>query len=585
MVDYQDRTAYAKRIASVYPEVSALFSPEQILNTSKQLSLAATPAQLIDYLARQQISSLELPPDQAALCANMSRALMQQDSLTGFDKPYYKELNLALIQSAQASGASGAEQAFYLASDVSNLRGLNLALSGSDIELAGEQAITRAGREMTDGVLKLMSHVFQTEVEKMVEQRKQAGFPAHATFYRDGGDELSACITGMGAEDMQVIQERIHTRVNLLIEETGLDDILHPKYPFLGERAGAGLSCGFVPITPAVTLEQLGKAADILIEEHKAQKNVSFATRAPRSKLMPEAIEHAANALRGYAVTEGITLGERTTSPPFPLNQEVLPSADQSPADFVWPNLRRKMQVDDAVAKLHMAPEAASLLEGLHSTYEANDPVTGYQRHSPFGVISEGLEYLRAHPGDKMHVLIFEMQNFAGMNEKLGHGGCDQVFGDLARKVVVPHENALYFRPEGRGDRLYVFVHGADNRELTDTVETILAASDAYVAVKGLHDLPNPRYPDASHNGVRFVVGATQIAPHLYKSPFEIFDALDGQIRHNKGEHACFDGIKALGVAESRVPFRAQTSADRALKVLQRFPDIGNMLDQKNRGR
>ena len=565
-----------------YPEVFRIFTPEELSGGVYDFGAPIPAPDLFYFLTAKKVEKLGLTQEQSDACMQMAESLIQMDALTGFDKPQYKELNLALIQEHMAKGDLR-DPVHYLGSDVSNLRGLNIALSGEDIGTPDDFSITPEGRQRTNQFLKMFSNIMQDEVETALQEKYGAESSSRSMYFRDGGDELSGLVIGLSGNEMTRVQDRIHERIETLMEKTGLDTIIHPKYPYFNARAGAGLACSYTPVGAGCDMEELSNLTEQDVERLKESKLAKDGHIATKARLTGAEINHAMDVLQAEAVKSGINLAAKSMHRQFPFgNYPMNHQQDMCAEGFVSPAVQRMQQTKSAVKELGLDREAGRFLTGLHDIYESVDPVTGYQRHSPFDVIAEGLEYLRSNPGENMHVLIFEMQNFAGMNDKLGHAGCDKVFGDLAAKINIPGGETLYYRPEGRGDRLYLFTCGVSSDEVVKSVKKINAVTDAYVAVSGLNDLPNPRYPEDDYDGVRFVVGANKLTAKDER-PQDIFRKLEEQIRDNKRAKQAFNG-KALGVEETVLPFSTKVSAQNVIAAT-RQQGFGQQQGGSGRGR
>ncbi|MGB1539692.1 MAG: hypothetical protein ACPG80_01920, partial [Rickettsiales bacterium] len=380
---------------ALYPAAAELFSPDALHEVSTEYGGALHAPDVFTVLAARLLEEGEATPEHEESCLQLAQSFTPVDALTGFDKPQYKAMNLALLQEQQL--AEGGD-VFYMAADVSNLRGLNLALSGATIDDPDQKAVTEEGRTQTDGVLKLFAHVMEEEVSAL---------GGTAQFYRDGGDELSVLITGVNAVQLEEVQQRIHSRAERIVEDAGLGNIMHPKYPDRGERAGAGIACAFAEVRPDSKLSALNGDVDAQINNIKqARKNYVALVRGqePQKNLNNEALEQAKRSIARSASQLGIDLEQRYKEQPFPFaDQEVLNQQGDGPVDFAPPVLRRKLQLEAEIEQQGMSEETAELMRGLLKIYEAHDVVTGYQRHSPQGVISEGLDFLRFNPDEQMH--------------------------------------------------------------------------------------------------------------------------------------------------------------------------------------
>ena len=540
-----------EKIEARYPEAAALFGAQTILDVPRDFGEFVSAPDVFTVLAYQRLEEAGAAAHQVDAVQLMAEALVQEDPLTGFDKPHYKELNLLLAQAEQKIAAERGEElpVFYLGCDVSNLRGLNLALSGSDVREVGDHGISGEGRQNTNQFLRLFAGIVERETRSVVEEVNAAGGNAQVNFYRDGGDELSAIITGVSEPSAMEIKNRINRNVEDVVMGAGLDNLLHPKHPYMGDRAGVGLACSMAAVMSDSELEALGLGVDAEIEKLRTAKKGKKSTKPLRTNLDEIAIQKAMDAAREKAAEMDIDLTGQRLGNPFPFETLVPPElAGLTPDEFTWPQQRREWQTQQAIKDYELTGDAKEVMNGLLSIYESRDPVTGCDRHSPMAIYSDGIDFLNQNPNADMVGMLFELQNMTGLNKEKGHSGCDEMVGKLCGLIDMPGAQVVLHRPDGRGDRVYALVRGASPEDIASSVGKLNAATDVVTAVNGLSKLENIRYPEQGYEGVQFVTAA--VSMDAVKSPRELFQQLDGQIRDNKANQVRFNG-QGIGVSSS----------------------------------
>lgn len=157
-------------------------------------------------------------------------------------------LETAELAQQHVSRPGNKDSAYYIEGDVRNLGGLNHAL--------GDPA-------MADRVFAHMSNFFREEI---------GALGANATFFRQGGDEISAIIVAPPGLDQAAVNAalaRTQRRIEAFVNDHALNTIPHLKY---ADQQGTGMLFDAVPFTAGRDAVSVLKQADQAIEAKKALK-------------------------------------------------------------------------------------------------------------------------------------------------------------------------------------------------------------------------------------------------------------------------------------------------------------------------
>lgn len=465
-----------------HPEVASAFGAEALYTEFSQSPPQFAPA-LFSQLIGKTLPSVGGNAERFTNAQNLAGFFKAGKPYAGIEDAHYKPLNLALLQEQQRQG--NAPSAHWLMADASNLRGLNLALSGVDVTTGRNRDITREGKQHADQALLALTRIMQLAVADAVNAHNAIAPTqmAEAIVYRDGGDEFSALISGLSDAQMQQVQERIHQESQTLMEQAGLASIPHAKHPHSLAQAGVSMDCAFQPLTANAPVDSIDNALEETISAQKAAKK-------PRAgmeltpKLSATQIDHA-------AATFGRYLREHPTPAPKP--QRSAPVPTQAP--------------DNIPDHKHDA-----FLTKVRAMQTAPDRHTLYARDSIDSALSRQANRLLVTPQSQAHVAMFELQNLAGVNNALGHSGADELIGQLARKIEATlgepaNGSYQFYRPEGKGGRLFIIAENVDEGRFSNAIESALEATEQQAAQAPaptpLNLLPNPRHP--GQKGVYFV--------------------------------------------------------------------------------
>jgi GGDEF domain-containing protein len=168
--------------------------------------------QLLDLgITRQQIEALR------------EYGLFACDTVTGYHEGRSgKGRSFTLRQAIQHTKETG-EEAFYVEFDLRNLSGLNAAL----------------GHSKTNEVFAAIAAIVRKEL---------AAVASDSSFYRHGGDEMSAFLIDATDHGIRAAFEHVHAAVARLAREYHAQEIPHPKHRDDARYSGTGVHFGLCKI-------------------------------------------------------------------------------------------------------------------------------------------------------------------------------------------------------------------------------------------------------------------------------------------------------------------------------------------------
>jgi GGDEF domain-containing protein len=239
---------------------------------------------LADIKANEMAAGNHYSDDEIKIKAGKVRALFEEaakqlvmiDPQTGLLNAKYHVINEELIQlylhHQVAAGVPLLEhgEACYItrvAFDFSNLRGLNVLLSGMDASADRLQS-TAEGEKLADDLMAIVCRIIQDEVGAYPEL---SGEPY---IQRSSGDEFEWIAFNIPPHEVDNIRSNINYRVNQLIADLGLGNILNPKN-YKGEsvyRQGTGIESAAEYILRGEDSIAVGAMLDKGIDEAKAYR-------------------------------------------------------------------------------------------------------------------------------------------------------------------------------------------------------------------------------------------------------------------------------------------------------------------------
>lgn len=529
---------------------------QAVLSSITNLPAKARPLS-IDRLVRAFCTEQAKDRWSIAPLTALAETMDHRDTLTGLRTHIHQELNFLLLQMQMAFQAEPERgQAYCMSFDLSNLRGMNLALSGADTNDA-YGAITPEGAKLTDGFLRLFSHILKREVEKQCVGREQSAF---ADYYRSAGDEFDVFVYGLDHDQMQTIQQEVIRQIHAVIEAAGLSTIGHPKYPYRGEYNGVGVAGAFREFRTggegeATDLYEMRKELDQAIERNKEKATGRNGSGTPKSKLEREDIERAKAAIESAGASLGIDIYARVPPKPFSFMEEV--SGEKEGEGFRWRSERYAAAVATIAGTIKDERDKA-LLGRLWKCVKPVDKVTRCVTEEPRGALMQVLNFLHNHPDASAHLVVFEVYNMAGMNNRLGHDGCDKAIGNFVQQIAtenIPAAQVASYHPPG--PYIYTIILGKKNDDIMGIIQETCTRVHEYAVRSGLSDLENPRYPGKENRGARFIVGALELGRSYVMHPELPLDAVREQAIRNKNERLCFRG-EGIGKPETGIDYQAQ---------------------------
>lgn len=581
--------AFLKRDAQ---DAEGLFTLEEVKNAWKYAFAKTNQTKipvhtLVVYMVQKKLTDLiyssnaDWVPEYERKIKNYLAALETKDSQTALNVPLFMDLNLLLLAHFQEE-ASGALH--YFTADIGNLRGLNeaLTLASERGESQDRALVSNEAKRYADKILRVIAGIVQSELEVALKPR--AGEPkGDFRLYREGGDEFSAVIFGASEEAIKDAVKRIGAAVGKLAETLHpLSHIPHPKYPDNISRKGVTISCASRPYTmeentalsPIESLITFRRELDNAVNEEKkkppradrmlmngnpAAKKVSAvktrkqydnATMLPDNEIM--GIRHIIDQIvegklgidgQDYRTHEQDRRAHEKDPEHWYQGVYAPPHLQSGPSakteDFsCWP------PEDCEPVPASVPPEAQALLKGLQALVMSLDPYTKARMGSYNDALNHAVRHVNA-TGTPLVALAFEMQNFVGLNEGFGHKGCDWILGKItheigeAAKVQGMSENMRIYRPEGRGDRIYMLLPETDWEaiyylagKVTDKARVVIHQEKTPDLGVHISKLANPRHP--GHPGVRVVIAAQTINQGAFTDAAGVFQRLNGQLRENK---------------------------------------------------
>jgi diguanylate cyclase (GGDEF)-like protein len=173
-----------------------------------------------DYHEHALATLREMGLSPAQIEALKEFGLLATDNVTGFHEARCGEARISTLSRAIQHVKRTGEQAFYVEMDVQNLSGLNAVL----------------GHTAANGVYAEIAGFIRHELTAVA---------AVATFFRHGGDEMSAFLIDTTEEAVQAALETVQSRVRSLAKRIHLDAIPHPKHQDDMRWRGVGVHFGF----------------------------------------------------------------------------------------------------------------------------------------------------------------------------------------------------------------------------------------------------------------------------------------------------------------------------------------------------
>lgn len=562
-------------------------------------------SELVPMLSEETMTQLGFTRAQRAMVADQILPMLRDvDQVTGLNAPYSRHLNVALAAyyaKLHTDREGHAPPLHIVSGDFSNLRGLNVVLSGGDIRQeanaiknaqnhegvapSASSLASREGNQHANKILRMVAHIFS---EEMVALKQK--FPeVTVKCYRSGGDEFDAIIAGAPEQEIEKAQKKIHDRVESLVKELGLDRIMHPKYSTSASHRGIGFTCACGSYSADDTVNQfhqLEKNLEKIIEGEKARLGMARFRRTKAQPSNPKEMEafrrdggeilsdgtitqFSENALSGIIGKIDLKYREMGLEdraiplPHTPFQMHAAPFGDQLSLTAGQEYYAKLFQAFEQQEVQGKKAEFIAKLSHMARNYDMagrsrKDPSgDGMQlRRDSFAVeLSRSLERLKTHPGEKKIALVIELQNFSGINQNYSHERCNEylkhVTQCVSERFVAAPGNPLgtvyAYHPGGRGDRIFLMIEDTDNpvmlfRAVKGLTEDVQQYADDHHELGGI---ANPRHNDKQSVGIRAVVAGERLHAGKFQHAGEVFDALTVQLdgnKHHLPEHRIFSG-------------------------------------------
>jgi GGDEF domain-containing protein len=206
--------------------------------------------------ALAEIRAMGLTP--ALIEALKEYGLLATDCVTGFHEGRFGKGRVSTLRRAIRHVKRTGEQAFYVEMDLRNLGGLNAAL----------------GHSRANEVYREIAAVIRQEL---------SGVASQTTFFRHGGDEMSAFLIDTTEGALRAALGAVRLRVAGLAKRYGVDDIPHLKHGHDWRPRGIGVHFGVCRLSAGYERDpaEVFRLADTELERTKG------ATAGRRSSWLP----------------------------------------------------------------------------------------------------------------------------------------------------------------------------------------------------------------------------------------------------------------------------------------------------------
>ena len=371
-----------------YPEEDALFSMADYHRVWETEGRYIPPVELIRQAFIAKMKANGLRPEDGETPAHkpffdILNALESHDPVTGLERPRYEDMNLLLMEEyARWKGESSASAVgAYLFADLSNLRGLNYALSGQDITKGDNTFVTRKDMREADKVMRVISLIMMDEIDTLYITKGQT---PNSIVYRNGGDEFSAIAPGMTVHKLDAAMEKANARIATFLKKAGIDTIAHAK-PDSRDRPGVDVTSACCAIDEQFEIHAANERLDRQIGQKKRATAVRKTAEGvvPKTQLTVEEIKHVTvtadaeleilqNKLRS---THPKSFEQRQSAPFAGIdpNEQNAPSEKRMPT-FLWGSLLRKRQCEKVIAQNGYTKEQDDLLRGRAGNIGSSRP-------------------------------------------------------------------------------------------------------------------------------------------------------------------------------------------------------------------
>lgn len=366
-------------------------------------SLPTPPKSLSQYL-HMMGNALNMNQQQHALIDELLDCTLSLDTVTGLAPPYlYPEMIGMMQLFSQTQNIPGC----LIQADFSNLRGCN--------ELIGKEA--------TNQLMRLCCEIYQ---KHLWLSKPKCGYGV-----RNGGDEFQFVVTGLSEAEVNHAINQAEVEITLLIENIGLSDLQHQKYPNDQKRRGAGAKAATLSLSRLHSADDLG-CLDQMIDAKKlaaGTERLQCTGKTTRELASYTKVEIAAivHRIKRYAQRYHCQL-EQTYQSTARDKLTVPTDADE----LLKMSLReqRLHRLNSRIEQQNLTPPQLALLINIYEhVCEWQQPGLALERADDF------LLRLNQLSATNKLLVKLEAQNFAGLNKFLGHVGADHVYQMMVNEL------------------------------------------------------------------------------------------------------------------------------------------------------
>jgi diguanylate cyclase (GGDEF)-like protein len=172
--------------------------------------------------SREKVRKMGISP--ALIEALQEYGLLAPDNVTGFNEGRFGKGRFLTLERAIQHVKRTGEQAFYIEMDLENLSGLN----------------SKFGHTKANDIYAVIAAIIQQELSAVASE---------ATFFRHGGDEMSAFLVNTTEEVVREALAAVQTSVQSLARSRNLETLSHPKHPNDVRWKGIGVHFGICQLT------------------------------------------------------------------------------------------------------------------------------------------------------------------------------------------------------------------------------------------------------------------------------------------------------------------------------------------------